>query len=303
MSDKLPAFQFYPADWKKDPGIQALEFFERHVWFEMLLLMHESKERGVLLLNGAPMPHEACARALGLDNQIFERCLSKLLTYGVAERRKSDGAIVNRRMVRDEELRKIRQKSGFLGGNPQLKNRSKTKTLQVLDKQILTTPLKQIPTPSSSSSSSSSSSVPSSKEEATIQEPPPKTQPERFPSPIVEGCVYFRMCEKEKELVKAWYRKNQFPVELIPEAVAMVENWMVTGSKSGARAARKLPTHFKHCYATWVLDKLGDVASARRRLNGTSLFQNQTTQQRSPHTRTFKGPLPAFPGSPKGEAK
>jgi uncharacterized phage protein (TIGR02220 family) len=143
---KMPAMQFYPADWRKDLAVQALDYFERGVWFEILCLMHESSERGVLLLNGHPMPDDVLARLLGLDNQILTTSLTKLLTYGVAKRRQSDSAIFNKRMVDDERLCQMRREAGKLGGNPALLNQNKT------------TRVKQIPTPSSSSSSSSSSS-------------------------------------------------------------------------------------------------------------------------------------------------
>lgn len=147
---KMPAFQFYPGDWRKDPGVQALDFFDRGVWFEMLCLMHESEERGVLLLNGRPMPEVALARMLGLDNQILTTTLTNLLTYGVASKRESDGAIYSRRMVKDEQICQVRREAGKKGGNPNLLNQT--------SKQKPTTRVNQIPTPSSSSSSSTSSS-------------------------------------------------------------------------------------------------------------------------------------------------
>jgi hypothetical protein len=141
---KMPALQFYPADWRKDLAVQSLGYFDRGVWFEMLCLMHESSERGVMLLNGAPMPEEVIARLLGLDNQTFNQTLTTILTFGVAKRRQPDNAIFSKRMVDDERLCEIRRQAGKLGGNP------------ALLKQKGTTPDKQIPTPSSSSSSSSS---------------------------------------------------------------------------------------------------------------------------------------------------
>lgn len=143
---KMPAMQFYPADWRKDLAVQALGYFERGVWFEMLCLMHESSERGVLLLNGSPMPDEVTARLLGLDNQTFNQTLGKLLTYGVAKRRETDNAIYSKRMVSDEKLCQIRRDAGKLGGNPCLLNQNPT------------TRDKQNPTPSSSSSSSTTDS-------------------------------------------------------------------------------------------------------------------------------------------------
>lgn len=145
----MPAFQFYPADWRKDPGVQALSRHDRSVWFDMLCIMHESDERGVLLLAGRPVPEDALARMLNLDNQTFNQTLTNILTYGVASRRQSDGAIYSRRMVKDENLCQLRREAGKKGGNPGLVNQK--------SKQKPTTGVNQKPTPSSSTSSSSSS--------------------------------------------------------------------------------------------------------------------------------------------------
>jgi hypothetical protein len=143
---KAPSMQWYPADWRKDTAVQMLSFHDRGVWFELINIMHESAERGVLVINGAPMPEDALSRLLGLDKQTFNQTLSNLLTYGVAKQRGEDGAIYCKRMVEDEKLSQLRRDAGKLGGNPVLLN------------QKSTTPVKQNPTPSSSSSSSSSSS-------------------------------------------------------------------------------------------------------------------------------------------------
>src|SRR5262245_23496199 len=145
---KLPAIQFYPADWRKDPGVQSLDYFDRGVWFEILCLMHESTERGKLMLNGEPMPDEALARILGLDNQSLTKTLTTLLKYGVASRDEETGALTNRRMVKDENLRRVRAEAGKKGGNPALLKQSQT----IRDKQTPTTEVKQKSTPSSSSS-------------------------------------------------------------------------------------------------------------------------------------------------------
>lgn len=141
---KLPAIQFYPGDWHKDQGVQALDLEHRGAWFEMLLMMHDSDERGVLLVNGLPMPEEVIARRLGLVNQKFNQILTTLLSFGVASQRESDGAIYCRRMVKDENLRQIRTEAGKKGGNPNLVNQK--------SKQKPTTRVKQNPTPSITSS-------------------------------------------------------------------------------------------------------------------------------------------------------
>jgi hypothetical protein len=117
---KLPAFQFYPGDWRKDPGVQALDYHDRGVWLEMICLMHESEERGKLLLNGKPMPDDALARLLGLEKQVFLSTMNTLLSYGVASIDEKTGAVVCRRMVRDDENRAKSKEAGATGGNPKL---------------------------------------------------------------------------------------------------------------------------------------------------------------------------------------
>lgn len=124
---KQPYIPFYPGDWKKDAGVQALEFFDRHVWFEMLMLMHDSDQRGYLVLNGRPMSDEAIARLLGLDKQIFSKALSNIKANGVCSVRESDQAIYSRSMVRRAELSSKRAISGKSGGNPKLLKQTPSK--------------------------------------------------------------------------------------------------------------------------------------------------------------------------------
>lgn len=149
-TDKFPAFQFYPGDWRKDAAVQSMSFHDRAVWFEMMCMMHEPPERGVLLLpNGRPMSDIELSRNLGLSLLQTRKSLVAILESGTGSRRE-DGAILNRRMVKDEALRKIRKECGSLGGNPDLVNQNGTNK----DKQ----PSKQTTTPSSSPSSSPASS-------------------------------------------------------------------------------------------------------------------------------------------------
>lgn len=126
-SKKLPALHFYPGDWKKDLGVQSLEFVDRAVWFELLMLMHESEERGVLVLNGKPMTVETIARLINLDKQTLSKSLATIKEHGVCSVRE-DGAITCRRMLRDEEISLIRSDAGSKGGNPNLLNQNSSKT-------------------------------------------------------------------------------------------------------------------------------------------------------------------------------
>lgn len=150
-AQKLPAIQFYPGDWHKDQGVQSLDLMQRGAWFEMLLMMHDSDERGVLLVNGQPMPEPVLARRLGLDNQTANQILTSLFAFGVASRRETDGAIYCRRMVKDEYIRQIRADAGKKGGNPNLLNQTAKQNGSKTEANANQS-AKQIPTPSSSSS-------------------------------------------------------------------------------------------------------------------------------------------------------
>jgi hypothetical protein len=119
MMGKLPAFQFYPGDWRKDPAVQSLDYSDRGIWLEMLCLMHESEQRGFLLLNGKPMSTEVLARVLGIDPLRAKSTVETLLLHGVASRDER-GVIFNRRMARDEEKRDFCTEQGKRGGNPKL---------------------------------------------------------------------------------------------------------------------------------------------------------------------------------------
>lgn len=116
MKDKLPAIQFYPGDWRRDPGVQSLDFHDRGVWFELICIMHESQSRGKLLLNGAPMPDSAVARLLGCSEAEWKQTRSRLEAHGVASICPDTGALINRRMVRDEDLRRRKAEAGAKGG-------------------------------------------------------------------------------------------------------------------------------------------------------------------------------------------
>jgi len=157
----LPAFQFYPADWRTHPGIQALSFEDRGVWFEILCILHESPRRGVLLLpNGARMSDEALSRIIGLPLRKLVKALDRIAAVGVSDKDPETGALMNRRMVKDEHLRQVRAHVGRLGGNPNLLNQNPNQNPSK-PQEHLNQAAKQNPTPSSSSSSSYKKELPS----------------------------------------------------------------------------------------------------------------------------------------------
>lgn len=118
-------------------------------WLEIICIMHDSPERGVLLMpNGRPMSDAELGRNLGLTLAQTRKSITTILESGTGFRRE-DGALFNKRMVKDEALRKVRTAAGSLGGNPNLVKQILTKTVDEVIQGD-----NQIPTPSSSSSSS-----------------------------------------------------------------------------------------------------------------------------------------------------
>lgn len=151
---KRPAFQFYPSDWRKDSGLRLCSLAARGLWVELMCIAHESEEYGKLKQNGMGFSHKTLAKLVGLSPQTTLKLLKELEENGVFSR-DEDGAIYSRRMVRDEELRKIRAEAGSKGGNP------------ILLGNLVKQNGKQKPTPSSSSSSSV---TPLSKPTPTLEE-------------------------------------------------------------------------------------------------------------------------------------
>ena len=154
---KLPSFQFYPADWKKDPNLQSVSHAAKGLWIDILCLMFESERRGYLQLNGKPPSNEQLARMVNCSAGEVDRLIAELRDAGVFSE-STHKIIFSRRMVRDSQLRDIRGKCGKLGGNPAFKKGAKNPYYITKDKQIDKVRDKQKITPSSSSSSSSSSS-------------------------------------------------------------------------------------------------------------------------------------------------
>ena len=147
---KRPSFQFYPGDWLRD-SISGCSLAAQGLWLRMMIIAHDCHPYGELRLEGAPMPHAAIARRCGCTVEEYERLYGELTRSGVPSQ-KPDGTIFCRRMVRDEKIRKIREKAGKKGGNPCLKKNNNGEGLQILVNQNPTTGVNQKPTPSSSSS-------------------------------------------------------------------------------------------------------------------------------------------------------
>lgn len=101
---KLPSFQFYPGDWMKDPNLRRCSQAARGVWVDMLCLMFECEQRGVLATGGSPWSREDAAAAVGGNTDVTLRCIDELVAKGVCKV-SEDGALYSKRLRKDEETR------------------------------------------------------------------------------------------------------------------------------------------------------------------------------------------------------
>ena len=152
---KRPAFQFYPADWRKDLELQACSIAARGLWVELMCVMHESERYGHLYLNGKPMNEVQAAAACRITVGIYRKLVAELKGAGVPGV-DDKGAIYSRRMVRDEALRIARAAGGGAGAEHGAKGAEHGKKGGRPKKETGDKKPPLIPPPSSSSSSSPS---------------------------------------------------------------------------------------------------------------------------------------------------
>jgi len=167
---KMPAFQFYPGDWLKDPAVRSVSLAARGLWIDMLCLMHESPRRGYLQhANGKPVTAEQLARMTGCSTDEVSRLLQELDDAGVFSCTEH-GVIYSRRMVRDEQIRQVRREAGRLGAESRLLKQNSSKT-------SANTQAKRKQTGGSSSSTSISSSISTTGESTSSEESKPSLDP------------------------------------------------------------------------------------------------------------------------------
>jgi hypothetical protein len=117
---KLPGFMFYPGDWLKEPSLRRCSHAAKGVYIDILCLMFECDERGVLSTAGRAWGDQEVARAIGGQYDVTLACIQELADLGVVSR-STTGALYCRRMVRDENKRKLCSDAGKRGGgNPKV---------------------------------------------------------------------------------------------------------------------------------------------------------------------------------------
>lgn len=175
---KLPSFQFYPGDWMKDPALRGVSIAARGLWIDMLCLMHENDRRGYMQHpNGKPVTAEQLARMTGCSTDEATRMLAELIESGVCSCTEH-GVIYSRRIVRDENKRRLCSEAGKKGGgNPTFGVHPKG-----VPKGTTKGDSKGVANPSSSTSSSSSTSD---------KDPPnPPAGGQEFQAAVAEWLAY-----------------------------------------------------------------------------------------------------------------
>ena len=117
---KRPAFQFYPADWRKDVELRSCSVAARGLWIDLLCIAHECEPYGHLTVNARPMTLAQIAGQVGLTQQQCAKLIDELIANGVA-READHGAIYSKRMVEDERIRNVRAEGGKAGSEHGIK--------------------------------------------------------------------------------------------------------------------------------------------------------------------------------------
>lgn len=139
---KRPSFQFYPADWMKDPALKLCSHNAKGIWMDLICIAFEMPTKGVFLISKKPISEIKLLQMLNGNEKSKKSGFQELKRHGVIKRNK-DNVFYCKRLYNDMRLSEIRREVGKLGGNPDLLNQNDN----------------QSPTPSTSTSNSTPTST------------------------------------------------------------------------------------------------------------------------------------------------
>lgn len=122
--------------------------------------------------------------------------------------------------------------------------------------------------------------------EAAAPDPDPAS-----PSPLVSGCKLFRATEAEMAFIRSEYKREGWPLDWLPHAIAEVDKWL-QGEGSEAQKFLRLPSHAGKLTATWVLER----AKTRATLTPTK-------SGKLPQHKVFEGTKPKTAAEKEAERK
>lgn len=131
-----PSFQFYPSDWTSNPNLRRCTFAEKGVWLEVMCLMHDQAEYGVLRWPLKEIAETVKCKVADLQGLIRKGVLKgddahlpEPFVYIPRSGRKDGEPVTlistqggpiwySSRMVKDEYVRTIRAESSANSGTP-----------------------------------------------------------------------------------------------------------------------------------------------------------------------------------------
>lgn len=189
---RRPSFQFYPDDWLSDTALRSVSGGARGLWIDLMSLMHTSPRYGYLLArNGKPLTIPVIAKLTGNGAEETAVWIEELTAEKVCDVVK--GAIVSRRMVRDEKSRKEYAAS-------KANQRESVRKSNNRNKHVLSN-VSQMSHLSSSSSSSSSSDTTYPDKETPTESCPATSETEVLDTPPPQVVMTFPTQGK----AKAWH--------------------------------------------------------------------------------------------------
>lgn len=284
-SKKLPAFQFYPGDWMKDPSVRALTAAAKGVLIDLLCVCFESPTRGCLAFaSGEPMTTQVLHRIAGggMTFEEFASVMREIVCVGALKQNEA-GVLTSARMIRDEEERETksetRSKAGKAGGHRsgevRREQRTDANTIGTVEAQSKQTGSKPEANDEAntqakrSSSSSSSSSVKREREvgdfgfEKVQSNSPPTCEPLR--DVLQRTIVEFPPGLRSDAFAAAWRRWIEHAEDCGERlGVLRLDAWL---RDLNQRGATKAIADIDYTIAAGVSHMLYDSARSKREAN------------------------------------
>ena len=114
-----PWFKFDAERWLGDSRLRTVSLSAKAVWIDILCLMHQSEERGVLITAGIPWTQKEIAKRAQNGSKNVSKFVQELIEKEILNQRE-DGAFFSKRMVADETQEQTNKENGKKGGNPKI---------------------------------------------------------------------------------------------------------------------------------------------------------------------------------------
>lgn len=285
---RRPSFQFYPADWRNNANLRRCSWEARGVWVEVMGLMHDSDEYGMLR-----WPLKEIAQALGAPVKLVLELSSKGVMKGVDSGQceamvytprsgRKDGEPVDlvpsqpgpiwysSRMVKDEHVRTIRGEGTRFGDSPK------------------DSPIPPLSDGSTSSSTATHSPSLRSGEGAAAQRAPRQKRED------ITLTTYLKNCREagRKPLpadheIRAYCRDAGISDEMLQVAWCVFRDGYTNGTKK-AKRYKDWPAHFANavrgCWdKLWYTDAASGVAWTSRGLQEKGVLDARARTKEGDH--------------------